>query len=428
MLAESWDIADNHQQIKFNLRHGVQFHTGRELTAEDVKLSLLRIQDPKIGSALSARMAPMTSLDTPDKYTLIVNASRPWVEAFDVFNQATIFDPVTFQAAGLSKPTGTGPFMFAEYAQGDHLRLVKNPKYWRSGLPYLDEVLVSIHADAQTAIVALEAGALDLISYGLPITDMIRLQKDPTYEVLINDRSGTSWVAYLNCTRAPTDNKIVRQALSCALDRQRMADALWHGLEKPIVLPWSSASPAYDANKNGSYAFDLVKAKSLVAQAGVTNGKLDIIWAAGPLELETLALIYQSDLAQIGFDVTLRPLEGAAFLQTVNNFDYQGVRLGSYSLGNLQPASSTLGAAYGPQTNLSGFKDDAYTQLVNRVVTETDPAKQRQLYNQLNDYYLDQSWVLHIVQNPEHAAAQSNVRGLRYDARPALVLADVWLA
>ncbi len=59
MLAENWDFPDNYQQIKFNLRHGVQFHTGRELTADDVKFSLLRIQDPKIGSPLTGRMAPL---------------------------------------------------------------------------------------------------------------------------------------------------------------------------------------------------------------------------------------------------------------------------------------------------------------------------------------------------------------------------------
>ena len=71
--------------------------------------------------------------------------------------------------------------MVAEYAQGDHLRLVKNTNYWRSGFPLLDEVSVSIHADAQAALVALESGALDLVSVGLPVTDMIRLQNDPAY-------------------------------------------------------------------------------------------------------------------------------------------------------------------------------------------------------------------------------------------------------
>jgi ABC-type transport system substrate-binding protein len=141
-----------------------------------------------------------------------------------------------------------------------------------------------------------------------------------------------------------------------------------------------------------------------------------------------MAQIYQADLAQIGFNVTLRPLDNAIFLDIANNFKYQGIRLGTHSLGNLTPASNTTGGTYGPANNFAGFKDDAYTMLVNQVVTETDPVKQQQLYNQLNAYYMDQAWTLHIVQNPEHAVARSNVRGLEYDARPALPLAEVWLA
>ena len=85
MLAESWEVSADSRQITFKLRRGVQFHTGRELTADDVKWSLLRIQDPKIGSVLTGRIADMTEINTPDKYTVIVKASRPWVEAFDLF-------------------------------------------------------------------------------------------------------------------------------------------------------------------------------------------------------------------------------------------------------------------------------------------------------------------------------------------------------
>jgi ABC-type transport system substrate-binding protein len=426
MLAESWDVADNYQQIRFNLRHGVRFHTGSELTADDVKFSLLRLQDPKIGSALTTAMGPMTGVETPDKFTVDLTASRPWIEVFETLNRAAIIDPVTLQSDGLAKPTGTGPFMFAEYAQGDHLRLVKNPMYWQPGLPHLDEVVVSIHADGQSALVALEAGALDLVSVGLPIADMLRLQTDPSYQVLLNQAPGATWGVCLNCTRPPTDNKAVRQALSYALDRKRLAESVWHGLEAPIVLPWTPMSPAYDASKNGLYAFDLDKARSLLAQSGATMNSLEIIWPAGPPEFSTMAQIYQSDLTALGFDVTLRPIEGPAFVQYANSLQYQGIRIATFS-ANLSPASATLGTAYGPRTNFSGFKADAYTQLVNQVVTETDPAKQHQLYDELNDYFLDQSWVLPIVPNPEHVTARANVHGLRYDTRPGLVLGEISL-
>jgi peptide/nickel transport system substrate-binding protein len=427
MLAESWEVSDDFHQIVFKLRKGVLFHTGRELTADDVKWSLLRIQDPKIGSVLTGRIADMTEIDTPDKYTVIVKASRPWVEAFDLFEQTNIIDPITFELEGLRKPTGTGPFVFAEYAQGDHLRLTRNKHYWQSGLPYVDEVLVSIHRDAQSAVVELEAGALDLISIGLPIVDMLRLQQNPSFQVLINDRTGTSWVAYLNCARPPTDNKLVRQALNYALDRQRMADTVWHRMVKPVTLPWSSTSPAYDSGKNLAYAFDLDKARSLLAQAGVGTAELDITWGLGPSEFTTLAQIYQADLGKIGLSATLKPLEAGAYLSMRNHIDYRGVQFAAHTLGDLKPASNSLGISYGPDRNQGNFKADAYTQLVMQVVTETDPIKQRALYARLNDYYLDQCWVLPIIPNPQRVAARAAVHGLRYDAHQALVLAEAWL-
>jgi peptide/nickel transport system substrate-binding protein len=428
MLAESWEVSDNWQQIKFNLRKGVLFHTGRELTADDVKWSLLRVRDPKVGSVLTGRMADLTDVETPDKYTVIVKASRPWVEAFDLFEQTNIIDPVTFKTDGLSKPTGTGPFVFADYEQGDHLRLTRNPDYWQTGLPYVDEMVVAIHRDAQTAVVQLEAGALDLISIGLPINDMIRMQQDPSFRVVVNDRTGTSWAAYLNCARPPTDNKLVRQALNYAMDRQRMADTVWRGMVKPITLPWSSTSPAYDAGKNRAYAVDLERARSLLAQAGVSSAELDITWGVGPSEFSTLAQIYQADLAKIGLSATLKPLEAGAYLAMRNNIDYQGVQLAAHTLGDLKPASNTLGISYGPDRNQSNFKDGTYAQLVRQVVTETDATRQRALYTQLNDFYLDQSWVLPIIPNPQRVAARDAVHGLRYDAHQALVAAEVWLA
>jgi peptide/nickel transport system substrate-binding protein len=428
MLAESWEVSDNFQQITFKLRKGVLFHTGRELTAEDVKSSLLRIRDPKIGSVLTGRVADMTGIETPDKYTVIVKASRPWVEAFDLFEQTNIIDPVTFEREGLTRPTGTGPFVFAEYAQGDHLRLTRNPNYWQTGLPYVDEVFVSIHRDAESAVVQLEAGALDLISIGLPVTDMIRLQQDPAFHVLANDRTGTSWVAYVNCARPPTDNKLVRQALNYALDRQRIADTVWHGMVKPITLPWSSTSPAFDGFKNRSYAFDLDKARSLLVQAGVTNAGVDITWGVGASEFSTLAQLYQADLAKIGLSATLKPLQAGAYLAMRNNVDYGGIQLAMHTLGDLRPASNTLGISYGPERNQGNFKDDVYTHLVRQVVTETDPVRQRVLYAQLNDFYLDQCWVLPIIPNPQRVAATNAVHGLRYDAHQALVAAEIWLA
>src|SRR5215471_17825303 len=124
---------------------------------------------------------------------------------------------------------------------------------------------------------------------------MIRLRKDANYEVLVNDKTGLSWIAPLNCTRSPTDNKLVRQALNHALDRQRMANTLWQGLAEPMALPWTPSSPAYDSSKNRSVTFELERARVLLGQAGITNNHLEIVWPTSQPDAGLLGQIYQAD-------------------------------------------------------------------------------------------------------------------------------------
>src|SRR5260370_781459 len=83
VLAESWEISSDATETKFNLRRGVQFHTGRELTADDVKWCLQRLLDPKLSTTLNGPAQVIIGVDTPDKYTVIVKASRPWPDVFD---------------------------------------------------------------------------------------------------------------------------------------------------------------------------------------------------------------------------------------------------------------------------------------------------------------------------------------------------------
>jgi peptide/nickel transport system substrate-binding protein len=427
MLAESWEISPDVSQITLRLRKRVRFHTGREMTSDDVKWCLQRLQDPKLGSSLLGRAQTMSGWETPDKYTVVVHANRPWPDAFDLFQYVNIIDPETFQSDGVAKPTGTGPFVFAEYVQGDHVRLTRNPNYWQNGKPFLDEMVISISRDAQAAVVQLESGALDVIDMP-PISDTLRLQNDASYQVLINKLTGGFWCVLPNCTRPPTNDKLVRQALNYALDRQRISSSIWHGLAAPEALPWSPLSPAFDAAKNEAYGFDLGKARHLLEQAGVSDLQFDISWPSTVPDHRSVAQIYQADLAKIGVATTLKPLEPAATSASYRDKSYSGLIMGSGLNGHLLPGAMILGPFYGPQTNFSGFTDDAYARLSDKMLAATDSSVQQLLYAQLNDYYLDQSWVLPVSQNPPHLIARANVQGLRYQGRESVPLADLWLA
>jgi ABC-type transport system substrate-binding protein len=145
------------------------------------------------------------------------------------------------------------------------------------------------------------------------------------------------------------------------------------------------------------------------------------------MTLQPMAQIYQADLAKIGVNLMLKPTAAAVHVSMLSAKSFRGLATAAGSFGQMRPAVLLQGA-YGPDVNNAGFEDDAYTVLVNQVLTETDPAKQTALYSRLNDYILDQSFTMPVTQNPPHLAARTNVRGLFYNAHEALELADVWVA
>ena len=116
-----------------------------------------------------------------------------------------------------------------EWSQGNHISLVKNPNYWVSGRPYLDAIETPIIKDPQAMIVQLEAGAIDVADQP-PIREFNRLKTDAAYQALVNPNDGQHVILAPNTTVAPFDNKLVRQALRYAIDRQRMNEVALLGL------------------------------------------------------------------------------------------------------------------------------------------------------------------------------------------------------
>jgi peptide/nickel transport system substrate-binding protein len=239
MLAESWDLSSDARQIKLNLRRGVQYHSGREFTSDDVKWNVLRARDPNIAVQQFANQANwFTTIDTPDKYTVALGSDQPRPAVFDFFELFNMLDSQSMDAPqAAARIVGTGPFTLAEYAQGDHISFNKNPNYWQTGKPYLDTFTVTFSKDGQSMTSQLEAGAQDLVVSPSP-RDAVRLQCDNSYQVTINRQTGAVSTLAANTTVPPTDSKLVRQALNYALDRQRYATTVLRGTTNARSLPW----------------------------------------------------------------------------------------------------------------------------------------------------------------------------------------------
>ena len=424
-LATSWEMAPDFKQLKLNIRQGVKFHSGRELTSEDVKWNLDRTHDPKAGNGnLPPLFAFLKEIETPDRNTVVLNFDQAKPAAFDIINFVNMVDP---QSEPKERPVGTGPFTFGEWASGDRLRLIKNPNYWDAGKPYLDEIVFQYIKDPQAMVTALEAGVID-VADPLPTTDAARMQTSSNHQVIVSTNPAAIHIVGVNVVTSPFDNKQVRQAINYALDRRRMVDIGLSGFAEPRILPWPKTSVAFDESKAATYAFDLDKAKALLSGAGVTTFAAELTYPTNTPEYQAMGQIFQEDLRKIGATLTLKPLEPAAWNNYVIQTKDWGLSFATAPPVNLHPSSVLSRVWTSPASNINNFRSDAWTSLASRVAAEGDPAKLKTLGLELDDFLLDESWFIPLASAPPKIAARATLRGVTFDANDTPTFRDAWLA
>ncbi len=428
-LAESWDLSADGKQIKLNLRKMVQWHSGREFTSDDVTYNLLRVRDAKLQiPTLRNQSNWFTTIDTPDKYTVVLTSDLPRPAMFDFFELFNQVDKDTMEGPNAKTASiGTGPFQFVEWVQGDHLTFSRNPNYWQTARPYVDSFVAYARSD-QALLVQFESGALD-VAKGVAPQDFARFKTDTAYQTITNPVSGNYFLFGCNLGYPPLDNKKVRQALNYALDRQRFVDTFLYGTGAALSLPWPTSSPAFEPAKQNFYTFSLDKAAALLQEASVGAFELDLnVLNAWP-QLVAFAPVYQADLAKLGITLNVRALELGIWVDEAVNRKYKGMYLSNSGSSQFEP-SSTLnnGRATDPNSNNSQFTDEQYIQLIATAGGEPDAAKRKVIYSQLNDILLDESFVIPLAGSPPALATHANVHGIDSSAHDGFVYSNAWLS
>jgi len=430
-LAESWSFSKDGLTLELKLREGVKFHNGRELVSDDVVWNIRRVQDPKTAATAMPLSRTIKSAEVGDKYRVIVRLEKPTPAVLDLFDIMWII-PKEAEADIQKMGIGTGPFQVVQWVPGDRVIFKKFPDYFRKGLPYLDGVILQRMPDSPAMIVNLEAGALDL-AYRIPPRDAARLMKDRKDILVKSTPVANVEEIIINVSKAPFDNKKVRQAINHAVDRKRFVDTVLVGFGEPMcqALPPQSAGFSRDLG-NQHCAFDLAQAKQLLAEAGYPDGfasELHISTATYP-ESRQLAQILQADLAKIGVRLTIRDLEPADFRET-----YFGGAKGKfamvihqYSRTNRDPDTLyRTTVAWNPRGGLSTFGLPEYASLVDDAGSTMDPAKRRQLYDQIAHYVADQAFVLPITPIVMLMAIGPTVQGVENNVDGMPILEKAWL-
>lgn len=425
-LAESWEVGDEGRSLQLNLRQGVQYHSGREFTSEDVAFSIEYVQNPENGSNIRPLAELVTAVETPDPATAILRFAEPNPAVYDLFDLLFMIDQDTAGEIA-SQGVGTGPFSLEEWVPGDHVTFVRNESYWREPA-LLDGVELRIVPDTQTQIIQLETGAIDYAER-IRIDDYNRLQSNPDLETGTVAVGAAVFNFNLNVTRAPFDNLTVREAMDLALNRPRIAANLLGEGAEPACLPFPATSIAFEEELAASCIFDLEAASAKLAEAGLADGfefTLLTSTESSP-ELTRMSQIYQADLAEIGVTANIEDVDQVQWVSLLRASDYD-VIAHTFGRASKDPAS-LFGTAivWQPENNPSGFRSEEFTMLVGQAASTIDPAAREELYAEVARIVREQKFVLPVAPNLRPWASLPSVQDLDWNLDGMLMLERTWL-
>src|SRR3954451_23998562 len=229
-LAESWSTSEDGKSLTFKLRPGVKWHDGKPFTANDVRCTW----DMIAGNAPEKfRVNPRKSwyrnldsvtVDNNHQVTFNLKRPQPSVIALLASGWSPVYPCHVTTAEMRLRPIGTGPFKFVEFKPNDHIRVVRNPDYWKPGRPYLDGIDHTIIASPATWQLAFAAGKLDFIFATIPLLKEVKAQVPQSVCDIVMDNNSRDLV--INRTAPPFDRPEVRRAVALSLDRQAFLDIL----------------------------------------------------------------------------------------------------------------------------------------------------------------------------------------------------------
>jgi peptide/nickel transport system substrate-binding protein len=439
-LAESWTISDDKKTYIFKLRQGVKWHDGKPFTADDVKFSIEQVVRP-YHSRGRAYFGDVEAIETPDPYTVVFKLKAPVPFFMNVFQpgEAPImpkhaFEGVDMSTAGpvrgakvMQEPVGTGPFKFKEWRKGSHIILERNPDYWKKGYPCLDQVVLRVVPDGAARAIAVETGEVDFAPMsGLPEAEILRLSKLPNMQVSKEGAEGLGpnmWLE-VNMREKPLGDLKVRQAMSMALDRNRIVDVIWYGQGTPARGPIVSANPVLFNKALKHYEYDLRKANQLLDEAGYPRGAGGVRFKITQNFLPygenwvRLAEYVRLELGKIGIAVETQSVDLGGWLKAVYTdwtFNLTSTFSHNYSDPSIgvertfTSANIKKGATF---TNSMNYINPRVDELFTKASRETNPAERKKQFDEVQQILHDELPVIFLVELSYTHVWNKRVNGL----------------
>ena len=386
----------NHTSWTISLRPGVRFHNGDRLTARDLAANFAAHQASPLTAPVLANVAGFHARGLHD---FVIEMHEPWVPfhhwlAGGIGSQiAYVAHPQVFSAGGGDHPIGTGPFVFKEWVTGDHFTAVRNPRYWRRGLPYLDSVTWKPITDDQSRQADLEAGTIDgLLSSATQTVADLRPNRAFNYLDDTDVDLGETDVGFvvLNLDDPVTGDMRIRLALAHATAPRTYVNLVDNGILAPADGLFRSGSTYY--SPTGYPSYDLSRARQLLAAVAAERGAVPAITLSTTTDATALvdASLLQRMWRQAGAQVTIAQFPIRSLVDRTIDGSFQAATGRQFAasdpdLNYLWWSGRTAGPPGSVALNFSRNRDPAIQAALDRGRTTSDPSRRASAYRTVNE-------------------------------------------
>jgi peptide/nickel transport system substrate-binding protein len=429
-LAETWDVSDDGLVYTFHLKPGIKFASGNPLTAEDVRFSWTRLANLKGSGSWYIRM--VDSIEALDDLTVQVTLQSPSAEFLSAVPTGllgVLDSKVVIEQGGTDAEdadttdaakdyidqhsVGSGPYIQTSWVPKSEIVLEKNPNYWGE-LPNIDKIIIKNVTDPTTALQMLQTGEADMI-YNLDrdLADLVNA--DPNLTLVQGQMYNMEYIAMTsNPERSEAlADPLVRKAVILAIDYDGIINGILNGyaIKAPGMVPLGVAG----SDPNMIVSRDVEQAKELLAEAGYDDGfSVELAYGTSP-ERDTIAAKIQADLAEVGIDLILSPLEMSVYYSKARAQEL-AMLIGPWSTDRMDVSNWVAYMAY-PDGGL-GFRvfydNPASVELADQIAVELDPAKRADLVSEIQTVWMDDAWAQILYQPQQLVAISNRVQGFEY--------------
>ncbi|WP_059103129.1 glutathione ABC transporter substrate-binding protein [Shouchella shacheensis] len=400
-LAEEWEEIDE-TTWEFTLRDDVTFHDGSSFTADDVKATFDRINDPDVASPRANLFTTFEEVEVMDETTVRIHLEHPFAPLFNhlahagasILSEEQIEADYELMEEGSqpssvinAEPIGTGPFVYESWVSNESIALTRNDDYW-GDMPHFASVLFEIIPDEQTQVAELQAGGIDMMESTLP-NQVAELEAAEGIDV-IQQTGNAMFFLGLHTQKEPLDNTLVRQAIAHAIDKQEIISGVLEDNATEANSPLTPAVFGYDDSLNG-HEFDPDRSRELLEEAGYADGFEIELWIDGDQQRQDIAVILENRLGDVGIEVDIQTMEWGTYVDQTTS--------GLHEMFLLSWTSSTLDAdqsmtpLFGEESALDRFflEDDEFESMLQGARRETDEGEREAIYAEMQQWLEDEA-------------------------------------